>query len=624
VLLVRPAARYPRALRDVDRKLLWQEIDNVKRLHQATPRDSSDRPRVTRRLADDYAELAATHERDQIEAEILSDEVQRINPVRAALLRERAREAARVVDHGRRRAIELYRELARDHPRYCHLPGRKRAGDRGCGDEVIHHLAVELEAAGMHAQALDAYRALLRGWPGSAYARRGELAIAEQLFDEARSDDSAVDPWQRTQAAYQAVLRGGHDDDLATYALYKLGHVHWSRGRFERALDALVAVVAQARRRGGSSSAGLLEASLRDLVTLFAATGKSDQALAFFLRLSGDRAGETRRTFALMEELGRRLAGSGRHRQAIAIYRQLLGEHRAGDRCQYLAAVVRATLAASPTDKEASLAALTELRGEARARRDTGLRQTKSCDTTTVLLVYDTASGWHAEAAGTRDATTVKAALQLYDWLAADAVDPEIARLKLARFDETTRPSPATLAYRRGDLLHAMGRWHACGHAFGAAFEAQPRGLFAAQALSAAADCWLRSLDGARQPTERDRGAMLAIFDRAACALAADSAETGQRLLAVRLARADALRARGDELRALQAYRAIALDHPQSEGALTATRQLISSLQVPEVWNSAAACGLAGDLEQLTALHCERLGRGNSCAPLRALAARLR
>jgi len=425
--------RYPARFRHADRRLLMLEINNVARLLRVTPRDSRDRPRVLRRLADDYAELAAS---------------------------ARSSSEARIKKRASERAIALYQTLSRDHRRYCHSPARKRAEDRGCNDEVLHYLAAELVQAGKKDEAFEAHQAIVRSFPRSPFAAHALLAIGERHFEQSR--------WQSARRAYRAALARTPDSELGAYAHYKLGHVVWSSGDPKTALLHFVSALELSSRT--STSAELVrfnEAARRDLVFAYAQAGTPEGAFAAFSKVIPEKA------LPMMEQLARRFVDSAKHSAAIVVYRELLDRK---PRCSHRVAIARAVAAEDPNDKQAIRAALDELRSADDER----------CRDATAQLLFETAALWHAEAlgsgkaTGTGDRATVELVNELYGWLSDFS-------------DASGLPTAAVLRYRHADVLHALERWSDCGRVFFDAFAQDPKGDLARDALSASAGCWVRA-----------------------------------------------------------------------------------------------------------------------------------
>jgi tetratricopeptide (TPR) repeat protein len=496
--------RYPSRVRERERRLLLLEISNVARLLRVTPRNSKEQPRILRRLADDYAELAASARDEARRSYALAFKVEGKNPVRAAKLRRLAMDAARLAARASDKSIALYQVLVREYPDYCHA-----RRDRGCRDEALHYLASELLQADRADEALAAQRALLRGSPRSPYAPQAHLALAEQSFEDARRDPSR---WPDARRHYLAALkRAPAKSALAGYARYKLAHVYWSEGELDRALTHLEKAIEVV-----GSPKELLDAARRDLVLVYAQAAAPEQAWQSFARLAGDAPGETARSTAMLERLARKLLDFGRHEEALVAYQELM---KRKPRCSHRVAIARAMAASDSSDRPAVLAVLDELRQHYRGGGDDSAR----CTGAAAGVLFEIAATWHSEALGTDTSkgtgnqATLTAAEQLYGWIAEDFGD-DAAELERAG----ALPSLAVLRYRRGDVLHALGRWRACAHAFGDAYDLDPEGELAADALSASGSCWLRAQQSAAELTPDDGVHLLRTFDRAVCLLTAD------------------------------------------------------------------------------------------------------
>lgn len=461
--------RGPRALREVEeRRLLLREIAQTDRLLAATPHDSPDRPRLMRRVAESYVELARALEAEGPGAD------------------DRAARARRA----RRRAIGHYRAIVDQHPSYCTTPRDPVVSERGCVDESLYFLAHELALDGDAPGARAVYQRLVDAHPRSKHAPAALLALGELLTGEARRGGS----WEAAAEAYERVLAvTAASHPLRGYAHYRLGHVRWSAGDHARALDGFKRAVDHARQHPEAPHAGeLLAAALRDLVPVYAQAGDPTRAHAFFSRL-GASPHETR---VRLEDLGVAAMDSGRFDAAISLYRDLLGRFDDARACRYQGAVVKATLATRAADKAAIGRALDALVAHHDAHRGRGDDDARVCANLTAALVTETAMAWHAEAVGTGghpgsgDGRTLDAAARLYE-IAARSFDE--ATWATFRFPHVARhdwPTLARVLRAHGLLLLHREDWEGAGEAFARAYHVDPQGPEAAEALHVAALCW--------------------------------------------------------------------------------------------------------------------------------------
>jgi hypothetical protein len=218
------------------RSPLPASIDLLERLLGATPDTASDRPRLLRRLAEEYAQAEAVAQQDPSPAA----------PARAAAARARA--------------IALYDELRRRHPDFC-TPGG------GCGDEVLFFLAHEHEAANQPEEARRARLELIKRFPLSRYLPDVYLAFADRLFDEASRDPSKL---VLAGQAYDKVLSyPGPENRVLAYAHYKRGWVAYNLDDPARAVAELAAAASVASSASGAAKqAALARAAAKDLAMM--------------------------------------------------------------------------------------------------------------------------------------------------------------------------------------------------------------------------------------------------------------------------------------------------------------------------------------------------------------------
>ena len=77
------------------------------------------------------------------------------------------------------------------------------------------------------------------------------------------------------------------------YAHYKLGYVHWNQGAHDKALEHFEKVIGFGIKHGSLPNAtGLMRAARRDIVPVYAMTGKASKAYGFFKPLAGDKSGK--------------------------------------------------------------------------------------------------------------------------------------------------------------------------------------------------------------------------------------------------------------------------------------------------------------------------------------------
>jgi tetratricopeptide (TPR) repeat protein len=289
------------------------EIDVLERLYAATAKTSPDRPKLLRRLAEDYVWLEVAAQRDGRQA---------------------------VAEQARRKAIERYTILATEHPSFC------SGGGKGCIDEVLFHLAYEHEQAREMDEARRWYREIITAWPQSRYVPNAYLAFAEMFFDQAANDPSKL---AEAEKAYQEVLRyPPPDNKVAGYAHYKLGFVCWNKGDMARALDQMAkAIEVSTAHPELPMSPKLAKEARRDLVPIYVAAGDPAKAYDFLAAKSGDKPGEREHLYAMLEALAQAYLDAGKPEGAVAVSLAWLGRGAGPKTCAVVKSIDAAIAAPS-------------------------------------------------------------------------------------------------------------------------------------------------------------------------------------------------------------------------------------------------------------------------------------
>jgi TolA-binding protein len=629
--------RIDRELKKKGRQYLLREIATVTKLYRDTPKDSQEKGQLLRRLADDYAELESDLFREQMQTEALSQEVRRINPVRSRHLRGKAKEIGTRVARARKQAIKHYARLAKKHPNYCQFPKKKKLGDRGCTDQALYYLAYEHELAKDYDEARNVYLKIVTDWPKSKYVPHAYLAFGELYFSEAQGDPSR---WTLAEQAYEKVTAyPPPDNPLFGYAHYKLAYVHWNQGAYDQALAHFKKVVAFGQKYGALPNAkGLMHAARRDLVPVYATTGKASKAYAFFKPLAGDDKGSSKATYAMMEDLGQALMDTGHYDEARVLYRDLKKRNGGAKSCIYQTRITKATLALAGGKKEPVEDVLADQLAEYLNNRDGGYgdKTRLRCANHTASLIAETAMAWHIEAVGsggvrgTGDEATMDAAAKLYAMVDENFTGEQFAAFRFPRIVKEDWPTLASLRYHHANLLWVRKRWKQCGRAFYRAYEADPKGKDAGEALFASGQCWQNAVLAARgdegyragrddaaadakayapRSIEGDEAEMLKAFDRYACRIQPPKGndDAMEKHCEVKFARARLYFEAQHYDKAALAFREIALDHAQCEASVFAANLYLESMEVMRSKWKRASCvdGMSADAPAIAELHCK-------------------
>ncbi|MEM6787920.1 MAG: hypothetical protein AAF715_10425 [Myxococcota bacterium] len=586
---------------------LMAEIAEVEALLAATRRDHPDHPRILRRLAERYVELA-----DGLSSQGAS------TPARAR--------------RARRAAIRFYRRLHRSHPDYCRFPRAPRAR-RSCDDEVLYLWGLELERIGEATLAARRYRTLLMtSGARSPHAPAASLAAAEIAFDDARADATR---WPAAARAYVAAIAHAPPGGTSwAYAHYKLGHVRWHqndhRGALKAFFDALRA----------SPTKALREALRRDLIPVYARVGDPARAWVTFDALVGSGPAEPDATRRMVEALARRLLDTAQFEDAETVYAALsLHPASAAARCRDQAARVDIARARWPREKPRVEAALRTL-----VRRFEAIPEDRTCGALTASRLASTAIAWHVEAMGnpggapprlgTGDAATAEAAARLYRRFTRTFTDgAALARYPYPQLRPEDRPTLSRIHYAHADLLWSLADWRGCAPAFEAARRAAPEGPLAARAIQGRALCHLRQSRSARGPRSLEVQTQTALgpaaaravdaYGRYLCRIEAVGAAGRTRRDRIIAARATLLAAHGHYEAAARDERALAFH--SGPAAPTAAGRYLDAVEALRRREAKASCvaEMRRALPRLRQRHCDGSSPPRLCAALSDLEGRL-
>src|SRR4051812_4736743 len=451
------------------RALLITEIQGLERLYKRTGKKSPDRPQLTRRLAEGYVELESAAQRDKIAADIAAQDAKKKNQS-ATKFRSDAAAADKILAAARKSAIAYYTLMKTDYPDYSKI------------DEVLYYLAYEYEQGGDLKNARATYFELIQKAPKSAYIPNAYLAFGELFFQEAQGDPSK---WELSAAAYKEVIKyPPPNNKVYGYARYKLGYVHWNKGDYPNALNEFKKVIEYGDQFLDLPNAKqLAKAARRDLIPVYAVSGAPEKAYNFLKPISGDKGGENTATLGMMNELGSAYMDTGHYKEAIVLYKDLMGRDSGEKSCYYQAQVTAATQALFSGDKEA---VRKELDNQLRVRNEfakggTSDKSKFECSNKTAELLAETAMSWHLEAVGsggvrgTGDKKTMDLAAYLYKKVSENFTADDFSKFQFPRIVKDDWPTMYKIKYAMADLLYFQQRWEDCGPAFDAVVDANPK-----------------------------------------------------------------------------------------------------------------------------------------------------
>lgn len=471
------------------RALLITEITGLEQLYSTTPRKAPDRVQIMRRLAETYVELESAARRDKVQAEVAKNKTE-------------AAKANKVMLLARGKAINYYSLIKQQYPSYKDL------------DEVLYYLAYEYEQAENLVEARKVYYELIQKAPNSKYISSAYLAFGELFFGEAQGDNSK---FELAKQAYLEVIKyPPPDNKMFGYAHYKLAYVFWNQEDFPRALSHFKKCIDFGTQYATlPNAAPLAKAARRDVVPVYALTGRPDKAYDFFKTLSGDKPNENTETFKMLDALGQNYLDTGHYAEAIALYQDLMRRDKGDKFCEYHAHISEATLAMKSGAKDAIKKVLDDQVGVYREFNGANhsAESKLKCANATAALLSETAMAWHLEAVGsggvrgTNDPKTMAMADYLYGQIVDNFSGEQFAKFEFPRIAKEDWPTIFKIKYHRADLLYAQKKWDECGPAFDAVVAENPTGPEAPEAAFAAVLCYQNIYDELHKGGKDKKGA---------------------------------------------------------------------------------------------------------------------
>lgn len=623
------------------RQLLIQEISSLERLYAQTPKGSNDHQQLILRLAEAYAELEQAAVRDKIQKDIQVQDLKRKkgSPTQISTLRKEITKAKAMEAAARSKAIGYYRRMAAWYSKYSKI------------DEVLYYLAYEYEQGGDMAKARDTYKELVSKAPNSVYVPAAYLAFGELFFQEASADPGK---WPFAESFYQKVLGyPAPKNKLWGYAAYKLGYVYWNQGIYAKALDQFKKVIQYGKTHSNLPNATQLAKSARnDIIPVYAASQKPDRAYNYFKPLSGDTGGGDTKTIGMMRDLGFAYLDTGHYPEAIGLYKQLLSRDRGEHWCGYQIQITKAVQASKSGDKEAIVRELDQQISAMKtfAKMSAPEKAKLACDNETAGLLAESAMSWHLEAVGTGgvrgtgDQKTMDLAADTYKRVVDNFSEEDFKSYKFPRIVKSDWPTIYKIKYAMADLLYFRQRWEACGPAFDAVVDADPKGPDAAEAAYASVLCYQKMYDqihkgesdrkgrglGPQGASEEDRKGskgewvkfkpkpftemqkgMVKAFNRYVCYITpgADDAEAKEQYVEVKYARARTYFEAQHWEEAALGFRDIALNHADHDAGIFAAQLYLEAVNVlgskTEPHRPTCFDDMASDVPQFIKNYCQ-------------------
>lgn len=279
-------------------QLVVTEIQGLEALFASVPLNSPDRPRLMRRLAEDYYELVSASRRDKQNAKPLALR----GDGRAAKDVERFERTSHAAQ---KKMLDYYDMLIQKHPDFCDsVNSVDPTKNRGCIDDALYFMGLEYQRMGSPDKARKSYFQLIKSFPASPWIPASYLAFGEFFFVEGNDDPTKLD---HARQAYEKVVQfPPPQNEVLGFAHYRLAQIHKLKQDLPNAMSQLIKasefVVTHPSLR---SSPALGQTVRREVVPIYSLAGKPTKAEAFFKRFLSDSSapGTDRHLVEMLNEL---------------------------------------------------------------------------------------------------------------------------------------------------------------------------------------------------------------------------------------------------------------------------------------------------------------------------------
>ncbi len=277
-------------------QLLVTELQMLEALQASTPATSPDKPKLLRRLAENYVELKNAALRDK-ERVVGRRDISRGQVSNEVIKLDKLATGARTM------AFKYYLQLRNNHPNHCQSPHpTDPTQSHGCLDDALYAIGLEYQEIDRFDEARKHYFQLIKDFPQSKWVAYAYLGFGELFFSEAVADPSKLDLAQKT---YEQVLKSAApDNDAYGFAHYRLAQLHHQKqdeatalAHFVQAIDFSIKFAAL------PSSKPLGNVARREIVPSYAAAGIPRKAESFFKRLTNDPSGTNDQVIGMLNDL---------------------------------------------------------------------------------------------------------------------------------------------------------------------------------------------------------------------------------------------------------------------------------------------------------------------------------
>lgn len=382
------------------------QIEQLKRLLNATDKSHPDYPDLLYRLSDHFLEKKAYFE---TQSGALYDPIFQAEEAKqkgkADQLKAKQAKFEAQAKAASEQAVKLYKALVTD-------PGLSKYKRL---DEALYFYAFELGQLKREQEMKDAYIRLIQDYPNSQYIPNAYLSFADYYFGQSKIGDALQ--------LYEKVITF-KDSPVYAYALYKMAWCHLNPvgtadPRYDLSLDFFVkTITATLEGRAGSEANArqLRRDARRDLVRAFVMAGKPSKAWEFFQKVGEGPKEDENMSRKMMELLAVQYFGQGMYTESTYTYHKLQELFPEDPQtCEWQGRVVINALA---TDNKEVQWTETARLGEYWDKFKNGSQKEavkRKCRDETLDTMKQMATVWHDEAEKTKNEATYTLAEKAYE-----------------------------------------------------------------------------------------------------------------------------------------------------------------------------------------------------------------
>ena len=177
-------------------------------------------------------------------------------------------------------------------------------------DQIYYFLAINYGELGREKDSIQYFQMLVQKYPDSAYVGEANRALGDDSFDKQM--------YKHAQVYYEAALKN-YKGESYPRVLHKMAWTYYRLKMFDRAIATMKDAIGRATS-SGDKFVSLREEALRDMAIFMTEAGQTDEAIAYFQGVSGDKSFYAR----VLEKLGRQYERNVEMARAIQVYEALI------------------------------------------------------------------------------------------------------------------------------------------------------------------------------------------------------------------------------------------------------------------------------------------------------------